>query len=67
MFILGVTYLKASLITDVYPTIRCLINAWKECGDKEKQKLLLYETINATWFDLHRDVDTGEITWIKIY
>ena len=61
MSIPGVTDLIASRIITVYPTFRYLINGWRECANKEEQKLLLFNKIDASCFESHRDVDTGKV------
>merc|ERR1719384_1465879 len=43
MSIPGVTDFLASAITEKYPTMKCLYNAWDGIDDEQKAKNLLYE------------------------
>lgn len=53
----------ASAIVNKYPTMRLLHMAWSECENEQKQKMLLYEEVNGTCLEWHRDLDSG---WIDL-
>merc|ERR1712228_31477 len=53
----------ASAIVNKYPTMRLLYMAWNQCENEDKQKMLLYEEVNGTCLEWHRNLDSG---WIDL-
>ncbi len=61
MAVNGVTDIIASQIVLKYPTMRNLYIGYGRCDTEEDEKLLLYNQVNETCLEWHRDLDSGKI------
>eukprot|EP01084_Bolivina_argentea_P011103 20747_1 len=61
MAINGVTDIIASKIVLKYSTMRNLYIAYENCDTEQDEKLLLYNEVNGTCLEWHRDLDSGMI------